>query len=160
MRPRRAANPTSAAIDRRDFLYGLGRSLGSVALSDARQGDGGTPRSRAARAEAGTLPAKAKACIFLMMEGGPSHIDTFDPKPKLAELHLKEFVRERTRSQSAMSSGKRYYVAEPVPVPQGGRVRRRTWPRTGSIWPASPTSCASTAAARSSRSTIRPRCTR
>jgi hypothetical protein len=40
------------------------------------------------------IPAKAKNCIFLMMEGGPSHIDTFDPKPLLERLHLKEFVRE------------------------------------------------------------------
>ncbi|MFT5123117.1 MAG: hypothetical protein ACI97B_001749 [Verrucomicrobiales bacterium] len=30
---------------------------------------------------------KAKACINLFMVGGPSHIDTFDPKPKLKELH-------------------------------------------------------------------------
>ena len=37
----------------------------------------------------GHLPAKAGACIFLMMEGGPSHIDTFDPKPKLAEMNGK-----------------------------------------------------------------------
>src|SRR6478736_830717 len=29
---------------------------------------------------------KAKNVIFLFMEGGPSHIDLFDPKPKLAEL--------------------------------------------------------------------------
>src|SRR5438270_3888617 len=29
--------------------------------------------------------AKAKRCIFLFMEGGPSHIDLFDPKPELAK---------------------------------------------------------------------------
>src|SRR5262249_23742683 len=33
-----------------------------------------------------TLPARAKSCIFLFMEGGPSHIDTFDPKPMVNEL--------------------------------------------------------------------------
>jgi hypothetical protein len=65
------------------------------------------------------LPAKAKACIFLMMEGGPSHIDTFDPKPKLAELHLKEFVRNDSK-QSAMSSGKRYYVQSPFRFRKAG----------------------------------------
>jgi len=32
------------------------------------------------------FPAKAKACIFLFMYGGPSHIETFDYKPKLLEL--------------------------------------------------------------------------
>jgi len=33
------------------------------------------------------FPAKAKNVIFLFMHGGPSHIDTFDPKPLLKELH-------------------------------------------------------------------------
>ncbi|MEZ6082167.1 MAG: DUF1501 domain-containing protein [Pirellulaceae bacterium] len=28
-----------------------------------------------------------------MMEGGPSHIDTFDPKPELNRRHLEEFSR-------------------------------------------------------------------
>ncbi len=31
-------------------------------------------------------PAKAKNVIFLFMEGGPSHVDTFDPKPELNRL--------------------------------------------------------------------------
>src|SRR4029453_14293802 len=30
---------------------------------------------------------KAKACIFIFLEGGPSQIDLFNPKPKLNELH-------------------------------------------------------------------------
>jgi Protein of unknown function (DUF1501) len=32
-------------------------------------------------------PAKAKRVIWLTMAGGPSHLETFDPKPKLAEMH-------------------------------------------------------------------------
>jgi hypothetical protein len=32
------------------------------------------------------LPARAKSVIFLFMEGGPSHVDTFDPKPELEKL--------------------------------------------------------------------------
>ena len=60
----------------------------------------------------GHLPAKAKNCIFLMMEGGPSHVDTFDPKPALNKLHLKEFTRSG-KQKSAMESGKRYYVQSP-----------------------------------------------
>lgn len=35
------------------------------------------------------FPAKAKRVIFLFMNGGPSHVDTFDPKPKLTEYHGK-----------------------------------------------------------------------
>src|SRR5205823_8059628 len=33
------------------------------------------------------FPARAKHVIFLFMQGGPSHIDTFDPKPILNKLH-------------------------------------------------------------------------
>ena len=105
-------------LDRRRFLYQLGTGLGSVALTSLLAGE---------RARAGVLaprpphhPAKAKACIFLLMEGGPSHIDTFDPKPKLADLHMTEFVREKSKFASAMSSGKRYYVASPFQFQKAG----------------------------------------
>lgn len=104
---------------RRDFLYGLTSSLGSVAFSSllsreamAKPGPG---------AQALHFPtAKAKHCIFLYMEGGPSHIDTFDPKPKLKNLHMQEFTREG-EEQSAMSSGKRYYVESPFEFIKAGK---------------------------------------
>jgi hypothetical protein len=54
-----------------------------------------------------------------MMEGGPSHIDTFDPKPKLDALHLQEFVREG-KQKSAMESGTRYYVRSPFRFTKAG----------------------------------------
>src|SRR4051812_9700328 len=101
----------SNQLTRRDTLYGLGATLGSVAFSALLADE--------ARAAAGPLspkppqlPPRATRCIFLMMDGGPSHIDTFDPKPKLESLHLKEFARN-DQMQSAMSSGKRYYVRSP-----------------------------------------------
>ena len=64
--------------------------------------------------------AKAKNVIFLMMEGGPSHIDTFDPKPKLEKLHLQEFTRDG-KQKSAMESGKRYYVQSPFKFIKAGK---------------------------------------
>jgi hypothetical protein len=102
---------------RRDFLFNTACGLGGIALSTlpheetraARQTQGANPLAP----KTPHLPAKAKACIFLLMDGGPSHIDTFDPKPKLHELHMKEFVKERNRFASAMESGNRYYVASP-----------------------------------------------
>jgi hypothetical protein len=113
------------APTRREFLYGLGASIGSVALTAtlAESGAAGTetasqPADPLAPRPA-PLPAKARACIFLMMEGGPSHIDTFDPKPKLASLHLQEFARN-DKTQSAMSSGKRYYVQSPFRFRKAG----------------------------------------
>ncbi len=102
-------------MPRRDFLYSLSASLGSVAFSSmlAKAADEATAK------EPHVPEAKAKHCIFLYMEGGPSHIDTFDPKPKLSELHLQEFNRSGEQ-QSAMSSGKRYYVESPFKFLKAG----------------------------------------
>ena len=65
------------ASSRREFLTQSGLGFGALALSgllaDAAEA---TP----------THPPRAKSVIFLFMEGGPSHLDTFDPKPLLNEL--------------------------------------------------------------------------
>lgn len=98
------------------MLYGLGASLGSVAFSSLMAAENKSPLEP----KSGHLAAKAKRCIFLMMEGGPSHIDTFDPKPVLTKLHLKEFVREG-KMKSMMESGKRYYVRSPFEFRQHGQ---------------------------------------
>ena len=100
-------------VNRRESLFRLGTSLGGIALSallaeEARSEDKSNPLAP----RNGHLPAKAKNCIFLMMEGGPSHVDTFDPKPALEKLHLQEFTRSGEQ-KSAMESGKRYYVKSP-----------------------------------------------
>src|SRR5271170_7410817 len=42
------------------------------------------------------FPAKAKRVIFLCMEGAPSHVDTFDYKPKLASMNGQSMPRART----------------------------------------------------------------
>ncbi|GAB4156829.1 MAG: DUF1501 domain-containing protein [Planctomycetaceae bacterium] len=108
---------------RRDFLLGLGASLGSVALTDllardtrAADKSAGDPLAR----KPGHFPAKAKACIMLFMEGGPSHLDTFDPKPKLNDLHLKTFQRASEKF-SSMTRGKRYFVKSPFKFIKAGK---------------------------------------
>jgi len=100
-------------VNRRESLFRLGTSLGSLALAsllsdEARSEEKTNPLAP----KDGHFPTKAKNCIFLMMEGGPSHIDTFDPKPALKKLHLTEFTRSGEQ-KSAMESGKRYYVQSP-----------------------------------------------
>ncbi len=106
-------------LDRRQLLYGLGAGLGSIAFTAllAEEGDRAAGPLAPKRPH---LPAKARSCIFLLMEGGPSHIDTFDPKPQLDRLHLKEFVR-RGEDKSAMESGKRYFVKSPFRFRKAGR---------------------------------------
>ncbi len=55
-----------------------------------------------------------------MMEGGPSHIDTFDPKPELTKRHLQKFKRSG-EAESAMSSGERYFVKSPFEFEKAGK---------------------------------------
>jgi hypothetical protein len=86
--------PRSPLASRRDFLYGLGLTLGSAALSSLLSAEEHQKPADPLAAKPPHHPAKARACISLFMEGGPSHIDTFDPKPKLADLHLTEFTRQ------------------------------------------------------------------
>ena len=96
---------------------GLGASLSRIAFASMLNAE---DKVNPLATKPGHLPAKAKNVIFLMMEGGPSHIDTFDPKPELAKLHLKEFTREG-KQKSAMESGKRYYVQSPFKFRRHGQ---------------------------------------
>ena len=107
----------AASLRRRDFLYGLGASLGSVAFSDLIAGE------KTAGPLAPRKPhhkARAKAVIMLFMEGGPSHIDTFDPKPKLDGLHMKGFINKNDKI-SGMGNGSRFYVKSPYKFRTVGR---------------------------------------
>ncbi|MFM7110362.1 MAG: DUF1501 domain-containing protein, partial [Planctomycetota bacterium] len=69
-------------IARRSFLRAGGLSLGSMAFSQLLARDG---RASAAVPRLPFAP-KAKRVIWLYMAGGMSHIDTFDNKPKLAQM--------------------------------------------------------------------------
>jgi len=72
---------------RRDFIRDAFCGFGGLALASLLHDEelrGGPADPLAARVP--PLPAKARSVIFLFMSGGPSHIETFDPKPLLNEL--------------------------------------------------------------------------
>lgn len=81
------------SYSRREMLMQTGAGFGAVALAGLAQ----TPATAAKplvapsplAAKLTHFPAKAKSVIFLFMEGGPSHMDTFDPKPALKKLEGK-----------------------------------------------------------------------
>jgi hypothetical protein len=91
-------DPTAHAlsVNRRAFLTQSAYGLGGMALTGLAQ-----------QAQAGVagamlrphLPVKAKRVIFLCMAGGPSHLETFDWKPKLKELDGKPFPASFTQGQ-------------------------------------------------------------
>ncbi len=84
------------ALSRRDFLLRGGGGFGAIALADLLQADrlsAAPAESTGAIDEAPSLAPRrphhrptAKSVIFLFIEGGPSHIDLFDPKPELNRL--------------------------------------------------------------------------
>ena len=87
---------------RRVFLGRASQGLGALALGSILQ-----PRSLQAavvRAVQGAVhplhfPAKARRVIWLSMAGGPSHLETFDPKPKLVEMHGKPMPESFTKAK-------------------------------------------------------------
>ena len=117
---RRVNKVLTARPSRREFLFNAGMGLGTVALSAMLQKQ--SARAGVLSPQQGHHPAKAKNCIFLLMEGGPSHIDTFDPKPKLAELHMTEFLKERNKFEASMNTGKRYFVRSPFEFRRAGKL--------------------------------------
>lgn len=97
--------PTSTAATRRQFLYGLGASLGAAAFTDQL---GAEEASNPLAIKKPMQKPKAKACIMLFMEGGPSHIDTFDPKPTLQKLHKTE-----SKIPKGLETGFKFFVGSP-----------------------------------------------
>jgi hypothetical protein len=75
----------------------LGRALGAGA---AAPGDLNPLAPRAPH-----FPAKAKRVIHLFMNGGPSHVDTFDPKPRLTEFHGKALPMEHLSTERKTGAG-------------------------------------------------------
>ena len=78
-------------ISRRQMLRYAGFGFGAWALLDLLGRDGAAAPAKSLdnplAAKKPHFPARAKHVIFLFMQGGLSHIDTFDQKPLLKKLH-------------------------------------------------------------------------
>ena len=90
---------TLSEISRRAFLSRTAQGLGAAALGSLLN-----PQSLHAATSHGVLqnlplPQKAKRVIWLSMAGGPSHLETFDPKPKLGEMNGKPMPESFTKGQ-------------------------------------------------------------
>ena len=74
-------------LNRREWLKRSGNGFGLLALASLlERGATAGDATGSTATRIGSLPAKAKRCIFLFMTGGPSQMDLFDPKPLLAKL--------------------------------------------------------------------------
>jgi hypothetical protein len=119
------------APTRRDWLLRAGAGFGAVALEYLLAGE----HARAAATDAHPLsplaakkplrPARAKSCIFLFMEGGPSHLDLFDPKPLLNKLAGQPLPASFGSVITAMGEARAPLLASPRTWKQHGQCG--TW---------------------------------
>jgi hypothetical protein len=96
------SGPHPEILSRRDLLRRGGMGFGLLGLA------GVLKESGAAGAEKGMnplaprtphFPGKAKQVVHLFMNGGPSHVDTFDPKPMLDKYHGKPLPSPNLRTE-------------------------------------------------------------
>jgi len=102
-------------LSRRDWFREASNGFGMLALSALL-----AEESRAHNATSSTSTSKAKSVIFFFMDGGPSHVDTFDPKPELARRQGKKIGQSAvsTKSQSAPD---RVWLGSPWEFKQHGK---------------------------------------
>ena len=77
--------PGSYACPRREFLTTSASGLGGAALAALLQNETSAGSDLSPRLS--HFAPRAKACIFIFLAGGPSHVDLYDPKPLLTERH-------------------------------------------------------------------------
>src|SRR5688572_20896935 len=80
-------SPEVASISRRRMLERSCLGFGSIVLADLLRGAAPTPLriNNDSRPRSVHFPAKAKAVIQLVQNGGPGQMDLFDPKPELTK---------------------------------------------------------------------------
>jgi len=116
---------------RRDFLHTVGGAFPSLALTGMLAKDAlANPLSPKPQMK----PGKAKSVIFLFMYGGPSHVDTFDYKPKLYQLNdktidIKTFGRGGKKNKGRVVGPKWGFK----PYGQSGKMISDLFPHVGSM---------------------------
>ncbi len=87
LRHARCTGSGPVPVNRRELLQRMCAGFGGLSLTGLL---GEAARADGLLAPSGHHPARAKRVIFLFMNGGPSHVDTFDPKPMLKEYEGKQ----------------------------------------------------------------------
>jgi hypothetical protein len=102
-------------LTRRDFLSRCGMGMGALSLAALFGEAGGVNPSALAAGFSNPLgpkkphfPAKAKRVVHFFLNGGPSHVDTFDPKPALTKYDGKplpiDYIRTERKTGAAFGS--------------------------------------------------------
>jgi hypothetical protein len=85
------------ALSRRELLRDVGAGFGALGLAGVLSSESAAATTGPLAPKLGHFKARAKRVIYLFMNGGPSHVDTFDPKPMLAKEDGKTPGKDTTR---------------------------------------------------------------
>ena len=120
-------------MTRRDCLKTFGTGFGMTAfagLFGSSMPAVGAMDTNPLAPKAPHFPAKAKHVIFLFLNGGPSQVDTFDPKPMLDKYNGKPMPRGNLKTER--KTGNLMQVAVSVQAIRSERDRgQRDLPETG-----------------------------
>src|ERR1700687_1572000 len=84
---------------RREMLQRVGTGLGTLGLASLLNDNGLLAATTPLAPKRSPFAPRAKHVIHLFMNGGPSHVDTFDPKPALARYAGKPLPAENLRTE-------------------------------------------------------------
>jgi len=119
-------NCTPCHRTRREFLWQWGGGFAAIPLIDLLSSEekpllaAQSPDShRADRQLASHFPAKAKQVVFFFLNGGPSQVDTFDPKPALKKYEGKNYHRKLQVGSNGRPVGK--LAPSPFPFQKHGQ---------------------------------------
>ncbi len=105
------------ALSRRELLTQSATGFGMLALANLLADDGRIAHASPIAPKGMHHPRKAKNVIFLFMDGGVSHVDSFDPKPKLTELDGKDHFEKNNPT----AGGNRKWLKSPWASKQYGQ---------------------------------------
>src|SRR5688572_19535745 len=125
-------NEITTALTRRAFLQKSTTGLGTLALASLLNrnvfaADAATPLGVPGSLQTLHWAPKAKRVIYLFMSGAPSHLDLFDPKPKLTEMSGKDLPESVRKGQriTTMTSGQKnlFCVGSPFKFAKYGKAQ-------------------------------------
>ena len=111
-------------VSRRDFFGRSATGLGAAALASMLTKDGHAAGRIEGLSDLPHFPPKAKRVIYLFQNGGPTHVDLFDYKPKLQEMHGQpvppEYIGEKRFSTKTGNASGKLMLASVEPFRQRG----------------------------------------
>ena len=116
---------TSLHVGRREFFGRSAAGLGTAALASLLARDGLAAERSGGLPELPHFTPKAKRVIYLFQNGGPTHVDLFDYKPKLIEMHgqplPQEYIGEKRFSTMTGNTAGKVMLAPVEPFRQRGQ---------------------------------------